>query len=37
LFDHPPRDFLTDLNGEFLDVRELGSPRDTLLAVDATV
>jgi hypothetical protein len=37
LFDHPLGNLLTDLDGEFLDVGELGPPGDTPLAVDATI
>jgi hypothetical protein len=37
LFDHLPGNLPTDLDGEFLDVGELGPPGDAPLAVDATI
>jgi hypothetical protein len=37
LFDHPPGNLLTNLDGEFLDVGELGPPGNTPLAINATV
>jgi hypothetical protein len=37
LFDHLPGDLPTDLDGELLDVGELGTLGDAPLAVDATI